>query len=100
MGQGRLVWVMLNPSTATDTANDPTVRRCIGFAIRWGYRVMDVTNLSPVRATDPSELLIGPPESADVWDRNIRAIRETVEALTWWSRLGETTASPATGPPA
>ena len=33
----RIVFVMLNPSTADHTNNDPTVTRCINFATGWGY---------------------------------------------------------------
>ncbi len=52
----RILWVMLNPSTATVTHNDRTIRRCIGFSKRWGYGQMTVVNLSPLRATKPKHL--------------------------------------------
>lgn len=49
-------FIMLNPSTADATADDPTIRRCVGFARSWGMDGLFVTNLYPLRATDPSEL--------------------------------------------
>ncbi len=50
-------WVMLNPSTADDNMDDPTIKRCIDFAKRWGYGGICVVNLFPFRATDPKKLL-------------------------------------------
>jgi len=48
---------MLNPSTADAFTDDPTIRRCIGFAQSWGYDTLSVRNLFPWRATYPKELL-------------------------------------------
>jgi hypothetical protein len=51
-----MVWVMLNPSTADATEDDPTIRRCIGFAKREGCGGISVLNVFAYRATDPVEL--------------------------------------------
>lgn len=46
-------FIGLNPSTADEIENDPTIRKCIGFATRWGFNAMCMTNLFAFRATDP-----------------------------------------------
>jgi hypothetical protein len=69
-------WVMLNPSTADASDDDPTIRRCVGYARRWGFDGIVVRNLFALRATDPRELLaatdpVGPDNDAwlsDRWD--------------------------------
>lgn len=48
---------MLNPSIADETKLDPTLRRCKGFAEQWGMGGMVITNLYPLVATHPKELL-------------------------------------------
>jgi hypothetical protein len=50
-------FVMLNPSTADAEQDDPTIRRCIGFARRDGAGALAVVNLYAFRATTPKELL-------------------------------------------
>jgi hypothetical protein len=47
------MFIGLNPSTADETNDDPTIRRCIGFARAWGYEALCMTNLFAFRATDP-----------------------------------------------
>lgn len=49
-------WVMLNPSTANASVDDPTIRRCVWFAKSWGHGGIDVRNLFAVRSTDPRTL--------------------------------------------
>lgn len=50
-------FIGLNPSTADETADDPTIRRCIGFAKDWGFGALCMTNLFAFRATDPEEMM-------------------------------------------
>ena len=49
----RLAFVMLNPSKATELANDPTVGRCEARAKALGFGAFEVTNLFALRETDP-----------------------------------------------
>ena len=51
-----LLWVMLNPSTASELANDPTVERCERRSRALGYGAFRVVNLFALRATDPRRL--------------------------------------------
>ena len=50
-------FVMLNPSTADEYREDPTVRRCWNFAKDWGYGSLYVLNLFTYRSTDPKKLM-------------------------------------------
>lgn len=51
-----LTFIMLNPSTADALEDDHTIRKCIGFAKRFGFAGIVVVNLFAYRATDPAEL--------------------------------------------
>lgn len=50
------MFIGLNPSTADENTDDPTIRRCIGFARLWGYGSLYMLNLFGFRATDPREM--------------------------------------------
>ncbi|MEQ1888080.1 MAG: DUF1643 domain-containing protein [Alphaproteobacteria bacterium] len=50
------LFVMLNPSTADGKADDPTIRRCVGFAKSFGCERLEVVNLFAYRATKPQDL--------------------------------------------
>lgn len=54
---GTCYFIMLNPSTADDEKDDPTIRRCKGFAARLGLNRLVVINLFTARATDPADLM-------------------------------------------
>ena len=49
----RVLFVMLNPSTATEVQNDPTVERCERRARALGFGAFRVCNIFAFRATDP-----------------------------------------------
>ena len=55
-GKVGLVFVMLKPSTATATKDDPTIRRCSDYALAWGYREYTVVNLYALRTTNSASL--------------------------------------------
>ena len=54
----RVLWVMLNPSTADEQTDDATIRRCRGFSRNWGYGGLMVMNLFAYRATNPKVLKV------------------------------------------
>lgn len=49
-------FIGLNPSTADASEDDPTIRRCIGFAYEWGCGSLIMTNLYAYRATKPQDM--------------------------------------------
>ena len=55
-GDLAVAFIGLNPSTADELNDDPTIRRCVDFARRWGYGKLVMLNLFAWRATDPREL--------------------------------------------
>lgn len=77
-----VVFVMLNPSTADAIADDPTIRRCLGFARRWRHQCFGVVNLFSLRATDPRQLKARLDE-----DREARAENdEWILEAAFWAR--------------
>lgn len=52
----QLLFVLLNPSTADAIKDDPTNRRGMGFARRWGFGSCIFVNLFAFRATKPADL--------------------------------------------
>ena len=71
-GEGLVNFLMLNPSTADETNDDPTIQICKRLGWGWGYKAMYVTNLSPLRATDSRDLLRAGPEPPEIAATNLR----------------------------
>lgn len=77
---GVTAWIMMNPSTADETVDDPTVRRARDFTRRWGGGAMVVLNAFALRATRPEMLLededpVGPGNDAAIAEWSARAER-------------------------
>ena len=51
-----VLFIGLNPSTANEEADDPTIRRCINYSKDWGYGGFMMVNLFAYRTTLPSNL--------------------------------------------
>jgi len=51
-----VMFIGLNPSTADETNDDPTITRCIGYAHDWGYGGLYMCNIFAFRTTFPSVL--------------------------------------------
>lgn len=71
------IFVMLNPSTADAREDDPTIRRCLGFARAWGAGRLSVVNLFALRSTDPRALL---PHADPIGPDNDRVLARTAAA--------------------
>ena len=71
-----MVFIMLNPSTADDREDDPTIRRCMHYARREQCGRLTVVNLFAARSTNPDHLdcFIDP-----IGSDNDRYIREALE---------------------
>ncbi|MEO0408332.1 MAG: DUF1643 domain-containing protein, partial [Cyanobacteria bacterium P01_A01_bin.135] len=89
MALPKLLIIGLNPSTADATHNDPTIRRCIGFAQSWGYGSVTVTNLFALRSPYPKALRqaqdpVGPQTDAWIW----RLLAQSDACLLAWGNEG------------
>lgn len=83
-----VMFIGLNPSTADEFSDDPTVRRCIGFARRWSFGSLLLANLFALRATDPKALLVHPSPigpSNDSWIQRM-ASRADLVVAAWGTR--------------
>ncbi len=83
-----LCFVMLNPSTADATNNDPTITRCINMARQWGYGGVEVVNLFAYRSTRQRDLWqaedpVGPQNDAYIR----RAIAKSDSCVVAWGNL-------------
>ena len=101
-------FLMLNPSTADATADDPTIRRCIGYARAWGCGTLSVVNLYAWRATDPAALAtatdpVGPGNDDFITEAATAAAREGAPLVAAWGahappeRIADVLALPGMG---
>lgn len=88
-GDGYAMFVGLNPSTADETQDDPTIRRCIAFAKSWGYAGLCMTNLFAFRATDPKDMLAqGDPVGDENDDWLVRIASDAGVVVAAWGVHG------------
>lgn len=87
---GYVMFIGLNPSTADETKDDPTIRRCRGFANSWGYSKMVMTNLFAFRATDPRKMMGHPRPIGGENDKYLVQVAKDADlVVAAWGRLGE-----------
>ncbi len=88
-GNHCLSWILLNPSEADATLDDPTIRRCKAFAQRWGYDGIHVANLFAWRDKDRSQLRkvsdpVGPENDRYILD----VARSSDKVILGWGESG------------
>lgn len=88
-GTEPVLFIMLNPSTADHTVDDPTIRRCAGFARRFGSGRLEVANLFALRATNPRMLDEAEDPVGEESDRHILDAAETSELVVcaWGAKI-------------
>lgn len=83
------LFVGLNPSTADELVDDPTIRRCICFAKSWGYGGIVMANLFAFRATDPEVMMRAENPVGDLNDDWLVALAEDAGVvIAAWGNAG------------
>lgn len=83
-------FVMLNPSTADEVQNDPTVERCERRAVAMGFAGFYVVNIFALRSTDPRALYAHhDPVGAGNNDAILRAARDSSLVICAWGAHGK-----------
>lgn len=94
-----VAWIMLNPSTATASADDATIRRVADFSRAWGFGSVEVVNLFALRATHPRQLgESAAPVGPDNDDAIAAAVSGADQIIAAWGDHGTMT-NPITGVP-
>ena len=85
----RIGFVMLNPNRADAILDDPTIRRCVGFARSWDYGSLEVVNLFAYRSPSPKVLKqVADPVGEDN-DRALQAFSQRVDRIILaWGNWG------------
>ncbi|PJR13942.1 DUF1643 domain-containing protein [Sinorhizobium meliloti] len=85
----KVAFLMLNPSTADHTEDDPTIRRCIGFAKAWGFGGIIVGNLFALRSTYPKALYSHPdPVGPDNDEHLVGICQSSLRIVCAWGTHG------------
>lgn len=81
----RVAFVLLNPNRADAARDDPTIRRCVGFARSWGYGSLAVVNLFAYRARHFAKVRAAPDPVGPENDAHIGAAARTADlvVLAW-----------------
>ena len=90
-GTRAIAFIGLNPSTADEQRDDPTVERCVTRAMRWGYDVFYMLNAFAWRATDPRDMIAATDPIGEDNDRHILAVLESpsvAEVVLCWGVYG------------
>lgn len=88
--EGFVMFIGLNPSTADETKDDPTIRRCIGFAKAWGYGAICMTNLFALRATDPEVIRLEPNPAGEHNQHYLLSCAATASmVVAAWGTMGD-----------
>jgi len=96
----QVLFIMLNPSTADELRDDPTIGRCIGFARSWGFGSLAVGNLLAYRTTSPGELCASRDPVGSENDRWLtRLHEESTLTIAAWGNHGRLLGSSGPGGP-
>lgn len=89
-GRGYINFIGLNPSTADERKDDPTIRKCIAFAKQWGFEALCMTNLFAYRATDPRKMKGYPkPIGPDNDRRIVECAKGARTVVAAWGKHGQ-----------
>lgn len=84
-----LLFIMLNPSTATADKDDPTIRRCQEYAVLWGYCRLTVCNLFSYRSTFPQVMMSAKEPVGEMNDDHIlECARGADRIVCAWGKKG------------
>lgn len=80
-GARRCQFIGLNPSTADEYSDDPTIRRCKGFAKAWGFGGMIMTNIFALRETDAEKMKKHPHPMGEYYGMQFAPYRNDQEIM-------------------
>ena len=85
-----IIFIGLNPSTADENMDDPTIRKCMHYAFQWGFGGLIMVNLFAFRATlrndlKKSKLPVGKNNNQFI----VNAFQESEMAIAAWGNDGQ-----------